>query len=480
MADLYDSSRRVRKSLDSPLTSARIPLISILVKEFLKMKTLTSRKSLPKTLVMANSETTPYVSIYSSALFAAFLIFLICACAIPGDASAPDQGPPVAPGSAVPQPTNDNTGCGCRLDLLRLLAANTDAGQNGNVSDDNPPAPIAERIRRIGELLTDGNNLAAKEMLRETIRECDASQGSLKDCSQWAKALRGLDTIVEKPSQKIIVTNALGMKLVKIPSGDYMMGSPKREMDWLRLTFKKIWREGHKQWFQDEMPVHPVRITRSFYMGATVVTVAQFRQFVNDTQYKTDAEKGDGGMIFSHKEERWTPQKGMKWDSVPWQIADNQPVVFVSWNDAVEFCKWLGRKEKRTYRLPTEAEWEMACRGGQAWVRYPWGDRLPGDHDTNFGDGNPKLPESLTTVNDGYRYVSPVTAFPPNAFGLYDMAGNVMQWVQDRYDRNYYDGSPLEDPQGPSTGVSRINKGGNGTPVLRTVDARFVGFQGRP
>ena len=152
-----------------------------------------------------------------------------------------------------------------------------------------------------------------------------------------------------------------------------MMGSLKREMDWLRLTFKKIWREGHKQWFQDELPLHPVRITKPFYMGATEVTVGQFRQFVKETGHKTDAEKGDGGMIFSKTEGRWVPRKEMKWDSTSWKIADNQPVVFVSWNDAQAFCRWLSRKEKKNYRLPTEAEWEMCCRGGSVWVRYPVG-----------------------------------------------------------------------------------------------------------
>ena len=116
----------------------------------------------------------------------------------------------------------------------------------------------------------------------------------------------------------------------------------------------------------------------------------------------------------------------MKWDSVPWKIADNQPVVFVSWNDAQAFCKWLSRKEKRHYRLPTEAEWEMACRGGAVWVRYSWGNKLPGDRDTNFGDRNPKLPESLTTVNDGYKYVAPVGSYPPN--GLAFTTWMAMSW----------------------------------------------------
>jgi formylglycine-generating enzyme required for sulfatase activity len=291
--------------------------------------------------------------------------------------------------------------------------------------------------------------------------------------------LKGLSSVVDSSGKREITTNGIGMKLVRIPPGDYMMGSPKREMDWLRITFKKIWREGHKQWFQDELPLHPVRITKAFHISATQITVGQFRQFVKETNYKTDAEKGDGGMIFSKKEERWVPQKNMKWDSTPWAITDNQPVVFVSWNDADAFCKWLSRKEKRTYRLPSEAEWEMSCRGGSAWARFPWGDRLPGDKDTNFGDGHPKLPESLTTVNDGYEYVSPVGSYPPNGFGLYDMSGNVMEWVYDYYDRNYFETSPIENPRGPSTGSSRVNKGGNWFASPEDARCAFRGFSGQ-
>jgi formylglycine-generating enzyme len=362
---------------------------------------------------------------------------------------------------------------GCALDALGLIAL-ADTTQDKDV-----PPQLAEKIRLAGELIVDGDFAKARELLVDAVRECESSSANLKDCSQWQKALRGLSNIIEKPHKLQTLTNSIGMKLVRIPAGDYMMGSPKREMDWLRLTFRKIWREGHKQWFQDEMPVHPVRITKPFYIGATVITVGQFRQFVRDANFKTDAEKGDGGMIFAHKEQRWMPQKGMKWDSVPWTIADDQPVVFVSWNDADAFCKWLSRKEKRAYRLPTEAEWEMACRGGSSWSRFPWGDRLPGDKDTNFGDGNPKLPESLTTVNDGYRYVSPVTAFPPNAYGLYDMAGNVMQWVGDWYDRNYYENSPIENPKGPSSGTGKVNKGGNWYASPADGRCAFRGFSGQ-
>ena len=183
-------------------------------------------------------------------------------------------------------------------------------------------------------------------------------------------------------------------------------------------------------------------------------------------------------MVFSAKEARWVPRKDMKWGSTPWKIAENQPVVFVSWNDAQAFCRWLSRKEKRKYRLPTEAEWEMCCRGGLVWARYPWGDKLPGARDSNFGDGNPKLPESLTTVDDGYEYVAPVGSYPPNGFGLYDMAGNLMEWVSDYYSRNYYDESPIEDPQGPNSGSGRVNKGGNWFASPADDRCAFRGFSG--
>ncbi|MGO9117555.1 MAG: SUMF1/EgtB/PvdO family nonheme iron enzyme [Desulfomonilaceae bacterium] len=340
------------------------------------------------------------------------------------------------------------------------------------------PPPIPQTVRRIGELIISGDLVRAKEMAQGILRECESGDRDQSECAEWSESVRGLRAILGKPSDRTVVTNTIGMNLVRIPAGEYMMGSLKRDMDWLRLTFKKIWREGHKQWFQDELPLHPVRITRPFFIGATAVTVGQFRQFIKETAYKTDAEKSDGGMIFSKTEGRWAPRKEMKWDSTPWKVADDQPVVFVSWNDAQAFCRWLTRKEKRNYRLPTEAEWEMCCRGGSIWVRYPWGDRLPGDRDMNFGDGNPKLPESLTTVDDGYEYVSPVGSYPPNGFGLYDMDGNVMQWVADYYSRNYFDESPVEDPPGPSTGTSRVNKGGNWYASPADCRCAFRGFSG--
>jgi len=358
--------------------------------------------------------------------------------------------------------------------IVKLAAAPTEEAEGVG----SQTISILEKIRRSGEMIVSGDLARAKEMMQGILRECESGAGDARECSKWLESVRGLNSVLDKPPNRTIVSNSIGMSLARIPAGEFMMGSLKREMDWLRVTFKKIWREGHKQWFQDELPLHPVRITKPFYMGVTEVTVGQFRQFVKETGHKTDAEKGDGGMIFSKTEGRWVPRKQMKWDSTPWKIADNQPVVFVSWNDAQAFCRWLSRKEKRSYRLPTEAEWEMCCRGGSVWVRYPWGDRLPGATDLNFGDGNPKLPESLTTVDDGYEYVAPVGSYPPNGFGLYDMDGNVMEWVADYYSRNYFDESPVENPPGPGSGTSRLNKGGNWYASPTDCRCAFRGFSG--
>lgn len=368
--------------------------------------------------------------------------------------------------------------CDCRLDLLRVIAA---ADPTGEIpAEQAAPTALspADRVRKAGELLADGKRDQARDIVWQGIKECESNKGPLGACQEWVRSLRALNALLEESREPTVLNNSIGMKLVRIPAGEYMIGSLDREMDWLRLTFRKIWREGHKQWFQDELPLHPVRLTEGSFISASEVTVGQFREFVKATKYKTDAEREDGGMIFSVAEGRWVPDKKMKWNSTPWEIADDQPVVFVSWNDAAAFCRWLSRKEKRTYRLPTEAEWEIACRGGSVWSRYPWGNRLPGGRDTNFGDGRPKLPESLTTVDDGYKYVAPVMSYPPNGYGLYDMAGNVMEWVRDRYDRNYYASSPLENPEGPDVGTSRINKGGNWYASPADGRCAFRGFSG--
>ena len=209
------------------------------------------------------------------------------------------------------------------------------------------------------------------------------------------------------------------------------------------------------------------RITKPFYLGTYHVTRGQFRQFVADTGYKTDAEKGERPGAFG-----WDPDKKQfgfnekySWRNAGFEQTDEHPVVNVSWNDAVAFCKWLSKKESKTYRLPTEAEWEYACRAGTT-TRYYSGD----DPETLAKIGNvadatfkAKFPDTKYTIkaSDGYVFTSPVGSFQANAFGLYDMHGNAWEWCSDWYSAEYYAASAAEDPIGPDSGNDRVLRGGS-------------------
>ncbi len=265
----------------------------------------------------------------------------------------------------------------------------------------------------------------------------------------------------EPETMNKVITNSIGVNLVLIPAGEFMMGS-RESTEELAKVFEK---EGlEPSYFEDEHPQHRVKITRPFYLGAHEVTVGQFRKFVSDTSYKTDAEKdGKGGYGFNESKGRWEQKPEYTWRHAGFRQDDDHPVVNVSWNDAMAFCGWRSRKERKTYRLPTEAEWEYACRAGTT-TRYYFGDDPEGlARVGNVADGTAKERfDHWTTISsrDGYVFTAPVGKFAPNAFGLYDTHGNVWEWCQDWYDEDYYTGSLSEDPQGASSGGYRIVRGG--------------------
>jgi formylglycine-generating enzyme required for sulfatase activity len=209
------------------------------------------------------------------------------------------------------------------------------------------------------------------------------------------------------------MTNSVGMKLVLIPAGEFLMGSPETE----------------KKRSADEGPQHKVRITKSFYMGTTEVTQAQWRAVMGQ------AVKG---MNFSYFR------------------GDNLPVENKSWNDCQEFIKKLSANEGMTYRLPTEAEWEYACRAGTT-TPFNTGETISTDQ-ANY-DGNNIYGNG---VKGAFRQkTTPVGGFKPNAWGLYDMHGNVWEWCEDWYDSSYYRNSLAADPTGPARGASRVLRGGS-------------------
>jgi formylglycine-generating enzyme len=266
------------------------------------------------------------------------------------------------------------------------------------------------------------------------------------------------------------ITNSVGMRLVLIPAGKFMMGSPESAEE-TAAFFNKFYGQNvvSSVNFQYEHPQHRVRITRPFYLGACHVTRGQFRQFVASTGYKTDAEKGERPMGIGWDRETNKLVFGEKysWRNPGFEQTDQHPVVNVSWNDAMAFSEWLSRKEGRSYRLPTEAEWEYACRAGTT-TRYYSGDnpetlaKVGNVADASFKGQFGADPRWRRTIkaSDGYVFTSPVGSFRPNAFGLYDMHGNARQWCADRWGAEYDATSPTDDPTGPNSGTDHVLRGG--------------------
>ena len=241
-------------------------------------------------------------------------------------------------------------------------------------------------------------------------------------------------TVPRRPGDALV--NALGMRFVWAPPGGFVMGSstqePSRDADEMR---------------------HAVQLTRGFFLGAHPVTRGQFASFVRAARYVTEAEGGGGAHRGPSGE--WKLDPWCNWRHPGFPQDDDHPVVCVSWNDAQAFCRWLaGDKallEKGVCRLPTEAEWEYACRAGTT-TTYWCGDALS-TAEANYngaGEGDKGVFRDGTT---------PVWVFPPNPWGLYDMHGNLWEWCADWY--GPYPATEVVDPQGPSSGRNRVLRGGS-------------------
>ena len=220
--------------------------------------------------------------------------------------------------------------------------------------------------------------------------------------------LSDLDTepeVIENPPNQI-VWNQDGAEMALIPAGSFEMGDH--------------FGEGAAHW--GELPVHAVTLD-GFYMDKTEVTVGQFKSFLADSSYSWGGDWNDTTLAF---------------------LTDNHPMIYINWYDAVAYAEWAGK------RLPTEAEWEYAARGGLEGKRYPWGDEA----------------EVLLGLNYAFHGGSGGTGYPPagsysaNGYGLYDMVGS-FEWCADWYDATYYDSSPATNPQGPETGTYRVARGLN-------------------
>jgi uncharacterized protein (TIGR02996 family) len=214
------------------------------------------------------------------------------------------------------------------------------------------------------------------------------------------------------------LVNSIGMELALIPAGSFKMGSPPAEV-------------GR---FEDEGPLHLVTLTQPFYVGVYPVTQAQF-----------EAVTGSNPSLF-HAGYKGGP---------------THPVEGVTWFDAVKFCEFLSGREAekaagRLYRLPTEAEWEFCCRSGTN-TPFSFGG-VASSRNANF-DGN--HPYGGAGKGQYLQQTTPVGSYAPNAWGLFDMHGNVREWVADWYGPEYYDDSPEENPTGPISGEGRVQRGGS-------------------
>ncbi|ASK67166.1 sulfatase modifying factor 1 (C-alpha-formyglycine- generating enzyme 1) [Brachybacterium avium] len=229
---------------------------------------------------------------------------------------------------------------------------------------------------------------------------------------------------------------------------------------------------GDRHPIDGEVPLHEVALD-AFTMDATTVTNDDFARFTAATGYVTEAERFGVSAVFhvavsappqdlegpAARTPWWIGVRGADWrhpggrDSSLDDLGDH-PVTHVSWHDAVAYCDWAGR------RLPTEAEWEYAARGGLDRARYPWGDEEV-DHGgwrANIWQGT--FPSS-NTVEDGFATTAPARWFQPNGFGLWQAVGNVWEWCADWFSPNYYRASPREDPRGPASGRGRVMRGGS-------------------
>lgn len=286
----------------------------------------------------------------------------------------------------------------------------------------------------------------------------------------WAKHL----------GREVVTIQQLGIKMVLIPPGEFLMGTSAEEVaqliPWADSVRQLPPGAERTRITTEEQPQHRVELSRPFLLGATEVTVEQFTAFVTATGYQTDAERLGGGNSAIRNETN--PQKrGVFWRNPGYETSPDRPVTQMTWNDAVAFCVWLSQQEKLPpayetlpaesgspengwrlrpqasgYRLPTEAEWEYACRAG---TTTPF----------SFGDDVAQLPRYAWYSGSVERGPSqkwgakPVATLLSNPFGLWDMHGNAWEWTQDWHDPVWYARSPVRDPAGPETGSRRVVRG---------------------
>ena len=241
-----------------------------------------------------------------------------------------------------------------------------------------------------------------------------------------------LDTPGEKAGdRRTVIVNGVEFAFRWCPPGTFTMGASTSE-----------------SWPDSDETQHQVTLTKGFWMMETEVTVGMFKAFVNDMGYDSQ-----GDTPYGYVNGKWKQDSQFSWRNPGYSLDNNHPVTNVSWNDAVEFCKWLSRKTGQNITLPTEAQWEYACRADST-TAYFWGNALNGDK----ANCNGNYPYGTTTKDRHIKKTMPVGSYASNNWGLYDMHGNVVEWCQD-WKADYPSGNVI-DPTGPSSGSNRVLRGG--------------------
>lgn len=279
------------------------------------------------------------------------------------------------------------------------------------------------------------------------IKACCAAQMERPGGSNKSIAINSF-----QPSK---VQNKKGM--IYVQGGDFLMGTE----------------DEHGFPADGEGPIRKVRLD-PFYLDECAVSNIQYKKFVDETGYKTEAETFGNSFVFHllvsdavAKIVKQAPADTPWWrlvDGACWKYPEgpdstienrmDHPVIHVTWNDAIAYCRWAGK------RLPTEAEWECAARGGRVQNIFPWGDELEpeGKHVCNVWQGD--FPDKNTAV-DGYISTAPVISYSPNDYGFYNIVGNVWEWCFDWWSPNYHIMGPRVSPKGPPNGDRKVIKGGS-------------------
>ncbi len=270
--------------------------------------------------------------------------------------------------------------------------------------------------------------------------------------SRESSAIKDRDVVIEKKISAVSTVN-----MIKLPGGKFFMGSDDEE--------------GFPA--DGEGPVREITLD-AFYIDETTVTNFQFAEFIKTSNYITDAERFGWSFVFygllSEEDQKadyevavptpwWCAIPGAQWDHPEGEKSNidermNHPVVHVSWNDAQAYCQWSGK------RLPTEAEWEYSARGGLVQKKFPWGDELTPDdeHYCNIWQG--QFPD-FNSMDDGYLGTAPAKSFKPNDYGLYNMAGNIWEWCNDWFSKDFHKTGTRNNPCGPLNGESKVMRGGS-------------------